>query len=29
VPPERLAAVIRDDLAKWSRIVKMTGFKPD
>ncbi|GMV01093.1 MAG: hypothetical protein AMXMBFR52_07490 [Burkholderiales bacterium] len=28
-PPERLAAAIRDDLAKWSRIVKMTGFKVD
>lgn len=27
--PERLAAVIHDDLARWSRMVKMTGFKPD
>lgn len=28
-PPERLAEVIRADLDKWSRIVRMTGFKPD
>lgn len=28
-PPERLADVIRDDLAKWAQIIKMTGFKPD
>lgn len=27
--PERLAAVIHDDLARWSRMVKMTGFKPE
>jgi len=28
-PPEVLAAAIRDDLAKWTRIVKATGFKPE
>ncbi|MCC6474411.1 MAG: tripartite tricarboxylate transporter substrate binding protein [Burkholderiales bacterium] len=28
-PPEVLAAAIRDDLVKWTRIIKATGFKPE
>jgi len=28
-PPEQLAAIIRDDTAKWSRIIKASGFKPE
>ena len=28
-PPEDLAAIIRNDTAKWARIVKATGFKPE
>lgn len=28
-PPERLAQVIRDDTAKWAKIVEATGFKPE
>lgn len=28
-PPERLAAIIREDTAKWAQIVKATGFKPE
>jgi tripartite-type tricarboxylate transporter receptor subunit TctC len=27
--PEELAAILRSDLAKWGKLVKTAGIKPD